>query len=165
MNEKSQTILLDYGYDNLPSTFLNESIMDIISTIDNVSEDLKDIYDKKKTSIRLYNNNSGYQLATSIRQNPREETKKTIDEYNTLSTYYTNLTRLKEVKLQTGTGINYFKNPHQLLDRLELLGGSILAGNNGVLQEFSQIAHLLNQMKVITKKQLNELIKTYITNR
>ena len=166
MNEKSQTILLNYGYDNLPSTFLNEGIIDIISTINNVSNDLKDIYNKKKTSIRLYNNNSGYQLATSISQNPREETKKTIDEYNTLSTYYTNLTRLKEVKLKmTGSGINYFNNPHQLIDRLELLSGSILAGNNGVINEFSQIAHLLNQMKVITKKQLNELIKTYITNR
>ena len=53
----------------------------------------------------------------------------------------------------------YFNNPHQLLDRLELLGGSILAGNNGVINEFSQIAHLLNQMKVISKKQLNDLLK------
>ena len=59
----------------------------------------------------------------------------------------------------------YFNNPHQLLDRLELLGGSILAGNNGVINEFSKIAHLLNQMKVITKKQLNDLLKTYITIR
>ena len=59
----------------------------------------------------------------------------------------------------------YFNNPHHLLKRLELLGGSILAGNNGVMQEFSQIAHLLNQMKVITKKQLNDLLKTYITIR
>ena len=53
----------------------------------------------------------------------------------------------------------YFNNPHQLLDRLELLGGSILAGNNGVINEFSQIAHLLNQMKVISNKQLNNLLK------
>ena len=53
----------------------------------------------------------------------------------------------------------YFNNPIQLLDRLELLGGSILAGNNGVIPEFSQIAHLLNQMKVISKKQLNDLIR------
>ena len=56
----------------------------------------------------------------------------------------------------------YFNNPHQLLNRLELLGGSILAGNNGVIPEFSQIAHLLNQMKVITKKHLNDLINNYI---
>lgn len=69
---------------------------------------------------------------------------------------------LNSLEYQTGRGI-YFNNPHQLLDRLELLGGSILAGNNGVLHEFSQIAHLLHKMKVITNKQLNDLLKTYIT--
>lgn len=50
-------------------------------------------------------------------------------------------------------------NPLQLLDRLELLGGSILAGNDGLIPELSQIVHLLNQMKVISKKQLNGLLK------
>lgn len=45
-------------------------------------------------------------------------------------------------------GIFYFNNPHQLLDRRELLGGSILAGNNGEIPEFFQIA-LLNWMKVL----------------
>ena len=64
---------------------------------------------------------------------------------------------------KTGQGIFYFNNPHQLLDRLELLGGSILAGNNGVIPEFSQIAHLRNQIKVITKKQINDLLKNYVT--
>ena len=48
-------------------------------------------------------------------------------------------------KKKTGQGILHFNYPHQLLDRLELLSGSILAGNNGVIQEFSQIAHLLNE--------------------
>ena len=72
---------------------------------------------------------------------------------------------LMEYKKKTGSGILLFSNPHQLLDRLELLGGSILAGNNGVIQEFSQIGHLLNQMKVITKKQLNDLLKKYILNK
>ena len=40
-----------------------------------------------------------------------------------------------------GSGVVYYKNPADLLDRLELLGGSILAGNNGVKNEFSKIAH------------------------
>ena len=61
--------------------------------------------------------------------------------------------------VKTGEGIFYFNNPHQLFDRLELLDGSILAGNNGAIPEFSQIAHLLNQMKVISKKQVNNLFK------
>ena len=59
---------------------------------------------------------------------------------------------LGSLEYKIGQGIFYFNNPYQLLDRLELLGGSILAGNNGVIPEFSQIAHLLNQMKVISKK-------------
>ena len=70
---------------------------------------------------------------------------------------------LLEYKKKSGSGILNFNNPYQLLDRLELLGGSILAGNNGVIPEFSQIAHLLNQMKVITKKQLNDLLKKYLS--
>ena len=69
---------------------------------------------------------------------------------------------LRSLKYKVGEGI-YFNNPHQLLKKLELLGGSILAGNNGVIPEFSQIAHLLNQMKVISKKQLNDLLKSYIS--
>ena len=72
---------------------------------------------------------------------------------------------LGSLEYKMGEGMIYFNNLQELLKRLELLGGSILAGNNGVIPEFSQIAHLLNQMKVITKKQLNDLIKTYITIR
>ena len=66
---------------------------------------------------------------------------------------------LGSLEYKMGQGMIYFKDPQQLLHRLELLGGSILAGNNGVINEFSQIAHLLNQMKVISKKQLNDLLK------
>ena len=88
-----------------------------------------------------------------------QKQKGTLMKYkNTLNGY---LTSAKYV--QTGQGIFYFKNPHQLLDRLELLGWSILAGNNGVIPEFSKISHRLNQMKVISKKQLNNLLKNYIT--
>ena len=68
---------------------------------------------------------------------------------------------LGSLEYKMGEGI-YFNNPSQLLDRLELLGGSILAGNNGVINEFSHIAHLLIKMKVISKKQLNDLLKNYI---
>ena len=31
-----------------------------------------------------------------------------------------------------GSGVVYYNNVHDLMDRLELLGGSILAGNNGL---------------------------------
>ena len=85
-----------------------------------------------------------------------------IEEHNILANYIYNLNLLKEYKEISGTGIIHFNNPQQLVDRLELLAGSIFAGNNGVKQEFSQIAHLLHQLKVITKKTLNYLLKKYI---
>ena len=63
------------------------------------------------------------------------------------------------MRKKTRQGIIHFNNPLQPLDRLELLVGSLNAGNNGVKQEFTQITHLLHQLKVITKKQLNNLLK------
>ena len=101
-------------------------------------------------------------LAKPVSQNPHKNTLDLINKYNVLSIYATNLSNLKYYKTKSGSGMIYFNNPHQLLDRLELLGGSILAGNNGVIPEFSQIVHLLYQMKVISKKQLNDLLKNYI---
>ena len=94
-----------------------------------------------------------------------QKTRNDIREHNIMDIYNYNLNQLREFKEKTGTSFLHFNNPIQLLDRLELLGGSILAVNNGVIQEFSQIAHLLNQMKVITKKQLNDLLKKYILNK
>ena len=105
-------------------------------------------------------------MAFPLNDKPQTKTLELIDKHNILERYAHSLNNLKmykkNIQSKTGTGILHFNNLHQLLDRLELLSGSILAGNNGVIQEFSQIAHLLNQMKVITKKQLNDLLKKYI---
>ena len=76
--------------------------------------------------------------------------------------FINNMREIRNYKQLTGTGIFHFNNPQQLVNRLGLLAGSIFAGNNGVRQEFSQIAHLLHQLKVITKKVLNDLLKKYI---
>ena len=56
----------------------------------------------------------------------------------------------------------YCNNPADLLGRLELLGGSILAGNNGVKTEFSQIVHTSSKLGVLNNNQLNNLLKEYI---
>ena len=86
----------------------------------------------------------------------KKKQKKALQHYKAvLSTY------INSLKYQKGKGI-YFQNPHQLVNRLELLVGSILAGNNGVIPEFSQLAHFLNKTNIITKKQLNDLLKSYI---
>ena len=93
------------------------------------------------------------------------KSKELIKEYNIMQIFINNMGQLRNYNKITGTGIIHFNNPLQLLDRLELLASSIFAGNNGVKQECSQIAHLLHQLKVITKKQLNDLLKKYIFNK
>ena len=108
----------------------------------------------------------GINKATPQNKNPRVHTLKKISYFNVLSVYADNINKLENIaKKKTGQGIIHFNNPLQLIKRLELLAGSIFAGNNGVKQEFSQIAHLLHQLKVITKKQLNDLLKKYIFNK
>ena len=42
-----------------------------------------------------------------------------------------------------GSGVVYYNDTNDLIDRMELLGGSILAGNDGAKSEFSEIVHKL----------------------
>ena len=61
-----------------------------------------------------------------------------------------------------GSGVVYYNNPDDLIDRMELLGGSILAGNDSLKNEFTQIAHTLNKIGVIDNNQLNDLLREYV---
>ena len=61
-----------------------------------------------------------------------------------------------------GNGVVYYNDTNDLINRLELLGGSILAGNNGVKDEFTNIVHKLYQLGVIDNENLNELLKVYV---
>ena len=63
---------------------------------------------------------------------------------------------------KTGRGIYFYNSPHELLHRLELLDGSLKAGNNGALTEYTQIGHHLRDIGTISNKQLNTLLKKYI---
>ena len=86
--------------------------------------------------------------------------KMVFDDLNRISDIPIHRTSNKYKKI--GAGVVYYNNPADLLDRLELLGGSILAGNNGVKNEFSKIAHTLNKLGVLNNNQLNSLLKEYI---
>ena len=86
--------------------------------------------------------------------------KKIFDELNQISGIPIHRTSSKFKKM--GQGVIYYNNPNDLLDRMELLGGSILAGNDGVIKEFTQIAHTLNKIGVINNNQLNDLLKIII---
>ena len=165
MSKESQDILKNNEYYKLPSEYFKEDVSTINKVIDDVNEDLEDTTKAIKNTAFFTRDSNGYVLAKPMSKKPHENTINFIKKFNILSIYATNLSNLKYYKTKSGSGMIYFNNPHQLLDRLELLGGSILAGNNGVIPEFSQIAHLLNQMKVISKKQLNDLLKNYILNK
>ena len=162
-NKEAQDILKVNEYHKLPSEYFEEDVSNIDKVIYDVNDDLEITSQAIKNTAIFTRDPNGYLLAKPISKKPHENTINFINKYNVLSVYATNLSNLKYYKTKSGSGMIYFNNPHQLLDRLELLGGSILAGNNGVINEFSQIAHLLNQMKVISNKQLNDLIKTYIS--
>ena len=91
--------------------------------------------------------------------------------YSTLSkTIFDDLNRISEIPIhksskkynKIGSSVVHFNNPEDLLNRLELLGGSIMLGNDAVKDEFTQIAHTLNKLGVIQNGQLNELIKEYV---
>ena len=147
----------------LPSELKEINIEDFEkNSLEKAEKHLNDKKLKLKNSAKFINF-KGKTYAYPSSSKPQEKTKEMIEEHNILTNYIYSLSMLEEYKEITGSGILYFNNPYQLLDRLELLGGSILAGNNGVIQEFSQIAHRLNQMKVITKKQLNDLLKKYLS--
>ena len=92
----------------------------------------------------------------------QEKKQENLSKNIILQIFINNMREIRNYKQLTGTGIIHFNNPQQFVKRLELLAGSIIAGNNGVKQEFSQIAHLLHQLKVINKKTLNDLLKKYI---
>ena len=153
-NKDDFKILKNMGYPR-PNNFLSTDI-----------DRLESIYKEVKNDIKVF---TGEIAGLNRKKHKTEEDKEeieTIKIQKDLLHKYKNILNLYlgSLEYKMGEGI-YFNNPHQLIKRLELLGGSIIAGNNGVMQEFSKIAHLLNQMKVISKKQLNDLIKTYIINR
>ena len=162
-NKETVDLLKFYGL-KLPSKYKDKSLEEFQEAFDkglnasaNYKKSIKDVAKYKKDS------NTGMVLAfPKAGENAREKTKELIKEHNILQIFITNMREIRSYKQLTGTGIIHFNNPQQLVDRLELLAGSIFAGNNGVKQEFSQIAHLLHQLKVITKKTLNDLLKKYI---
>ena len=129
------------------------------------TDKLEKIRDEVKNDVKAF---TGEIAGLNRKKYKTEEDKEEIEKIKMqkdLLHKYRNILKLylDSLEYKIGEGMIYYNNPHQLLDRLELLGGSILAGNNGVIPEFSQIAHLLNQMKLISKKQLNDLIKNYIS--
>ena len=61
-----------------------------------------------------------------------------------------------------GKNTSIYFSLQELIKRFELLGGSLSAGNNGVLHEYIQIAHRLRDIGIVTNNQLNKLLRNYL---
>ena len=158
-SEKDIKLLHDNGYTNLPYFYLNKDISEISKLIEDVKKDKNLIRESMSNqTYNFYNDDEGYELAKAKSKKPIKKTLENIDNYNILSKYLTNLQQLKKYKIKSGSGI-FYNNPEKLLKRFELLNGSLAAGNNGVLPEYIQIAHLLRDNGVVTNKQLNKLLR------
>ena len=137
-NKETVDLLKFYGL-KLPSKYKDKSLEEFQEAFDkglnasaNYKQSIKDVAKYKKDS------NTGTVLAfPKAGENAREKTKELIKEHNILQIFINNMREIRNYKQLTGTGIIHFNNPEQLVDRLELLAGSIFAGNNGVKQEFS----------------------------
>ena len=155
-NKETQDTLKSNGYDYLPSDYFYKDIGELSALINNVNSDLEDYFEDLKNSAK-FTKKEGYSVAEPKSKNPRFKTLENISNYNALSYYSTNLEILHKFKKQSGSGL--FSSPQHLLNRFELLSGSLSAGNNGVLPEFIRIAHHLRDLGIITNNQLNKLLK------
>ena len=84
---------------------------------------------------------------------------------NILNIYLTSIDLIKVGEGQVQRGRAIYFSPQELIKRFELLGGSLAAGNNGVLPEYIQIAHRLRDLGIVNNNQLNKLLKNYINIR
>ena len=161
LNKRSVEVLKNLKLP-LPSELKNEKLEDILFYQKNAEVQLNYFADLLSSNKAILYKEEGVSKAVKKNKDPNRDTRKQIKVYNILGQYIKNIDSLAKYAKKSGQGIIHFNNPQQLVNRLELLAGSILAGNNGVKQEFSQIAHLLHQLKVISKKTLNDLLKKYI---
>ena len=124
--------------------------------------EINEIYKIVKNDVK----EMGYQIGALKRtKNKTEEQEKELDlyimqretqkKYKEILDFY-----LRSLEYKVGQGL--YSSPQELLHRFELLNGSLVAGNNGVLPEFIQISHRLRDLGILTNKQLNTLLKKFI---
>ena len=160
LSKKKLDILFENGFENPPSYYFDKNIKEIASLINKTNSDLQELAKSMSNTADIEYEN-GYQLARARSKNPHKKTKENIDFFNALSIYTKNLNDLYIFKEKSGSGM-FYNNPQELLHRFELLNGSLVAGNNGVLPEYIQISHRLRDLGIITNNQLNTLLRKVI---
>ena len=146
--DKQILVLLDYPQPN--------------ELLDKDPNEINEIYKMVKNDVKVM----GYQIGALKRtKNKTEEQEKELElnimqqetqkKYKEILDFY-----LSSLEYKVGQGL--FFSPQELLHRFELLNGSLVAGNNGVLPEFIQIAHRLRDLGILSNNQLNKLLRKVI---
>ena len=142
--------LEDFNYTR-PNDFYVTNIEDLQKDLEDVNSDIKKLTGQINGRKRNQNPSEDYLALTLL----KEEQKITLMKYKNIMKDY-----FKSLEYKVGQGL--FFSPQELLHRFELLNGSLVAGNNGVLPEFIQIAHRLRDLGILTNKQLNTLLRKVI---
>ena len=151
--------LSNFGYPR-PNNFIDVNPLRLQEIYDEVNND-KTVTGNLMGALKRRKNKTEaekYELTGYIQQH------KILSKYKNILNIYLSSLDLKvgEGRIHQGQGINFYFSPQELLKRFELLGGSLAAGNNGVLPEYIQIAHRLRDLGIITNKQLNTLLRKII---
>ena len=149
-DENDIATLKDFNYTR-PNDFYVTNNEDLQKDLEDVNSDIKKLTGQINGRKRNKNPTEDYLALTLL----KEEQKITLMKYKSIMKDY-----FKSLEYKVGQGL--FFSPQELLHRFELLNGSLVAGNNGVLPEFIQIAHRLRDLGILTNNQLNKLIKKVI---
>ena len=149
-DENDIATLRDFDYTR-PNDFYVTNIENLQKDLEDVNNDIKKLTGQINGRKRNKNPDDEYLALTLL----KEEQKITLMKYKNIMKDY-----FKSLEYKVGQGL--FFSPQELLHRLELLNGSLVAGNNGVLPEFIQISHRLRDLGILTNKQLNALLRKVI---
>ena len=146
--DKQILVLLDYPQPN--------------ELLDKDPNEINEIYKMVKNDVKVIGNQIGALKRTKNKTEEQESElelnimqRETQKKYKEILDFY-----LRSLEYKVGQGL--FFSPQELLHRFELLNGSLVAGNNGVLPEYIQIAHRLRDLGILSNKQLNTLLRKVI---
>ena len=143
-------LLSELDYER-PNKFYDLEIINLKDELEIVKNNIKTLNGEINGRKRKNNPDSDYVLLTQR----KEKEKNLLKKYkNTMEDY------IKSLEYKVGQGL--YSSPQELLHRFELLNGSLVAGNNGVLPEFIQIAHRLRDLRILSNNQLNTLLRKVI---
>ena len=134
-----------------PNDFYVSNIEDLQKDLEDVNTDIKTLTGQINGRSKKQNPTEDYLALTLL----KKEQKATLMKYKNIMKDY-----FKSLEYKVGQGL--FFSPQELLRRFELLNGSLVAGNNGVLPEFIQIAHRLRDLGILSNNQLNTLLRKVI---